>query len=139
MKNEPTINLALEGSGQHTLIEYIYRDKSNNKKTSIVLLDGRLSKSQIEKMLVGLDKELQFIPGQVGLPDLQNEFEQTSGWLAQDDHVWHELQAIEYRDGRPNGPKAEDVAVAWPTSAEGWNVAEHAARLSGTATLTPGC
>jgi hypothetical protein len=139
MKNNTNVQLALEGAGRHTLIEYMYRDASNYKQTNVVLLDGRLTEAQIEKILASLDDKQFFIPGQVGLQDLQGEFEHGAGWHEQDDHVWHELQTIEYRDGRPNGLKAEDVATAWPTSAEGWNVAEHQARLSGSAPLTPGC
>jgi hypothetical protein len=132
MQNNTDVHLALEGPGGHTLIEYMYRDASNYKTTKVVLLEGRLTDQQIEKILGTLEDKMFFIPGQVGLPDLQGEFEHGAGWHEQDDHVWHELQSIEYRDGRPNGPNAEDMAAAWPSDAQAWNEAEHQARLSGT-------
>jgi hypothetical protein len=138
MKNPTDVELNLEGKGRNTLIDYTYRDASNNKVHDCVILDGRLTEHQIEKMLASLFENEKFIPGQVGLQDLQDKFEAGREWDDEEDHVWHELVAIQYIDREPTGPKADEVVAAWPADEEGWNVLEHTTRLSGCFPLTMG-
>jgi len=53
-----------------------------------------------------------FIPGQVGLRDLQDSFGVNNAeWHEEYDHIWHELDAIEWTDKMPDQglPSARDV------------------------------
>lgn len=136
MKNRTEVELNLGGRGRNTLIDYTYRDASNNKVHDCVILDGRLSETQIEAMLGALFEDEKFIPGQVGLDDLQGRFDHGRAWEEQEDHVWHELRAIEFTDRKPTGPKVEEFVKAWPGNEEGWNAVEHHTRLSGGFPLT---
>ncbi|MBW3243388.1 hypothetical protein KUV57_12010 [Epibacterium sp. DP7N7-1] len=84
----------------NTAIIYQYRDAANNKVAHQVIFSGSLSddvRSKIQGSLVSLDADEQhFIPGQVGLPDLQMSFLSGSEPLRwyPDDDIWHELCGI---------------------------------------------
>lgn len=138
MKNQTDVDLNLEGKGRNTLIDYTYRDLSNNKVHDCVILAGRLTEPQIETILGTLFEKEKFIPGQVGLNDLQTKFESSRGWDDQEDQVWHELRSIQYIDRRPTGPKVDEFMAAWPTDEEGWKRDEYHTRLSGCFPLTMG-
>ena len=76
----------------NTKFSYLYRDAGNYKFFKDVVLDGVLSLDQLNPSL--WESEY-FIPSEVGLPDLQPEP------LTVDDHIWHEIDAIEYTDDEP--------------------------------------
>ena len=79
MSAESEIERKLDGPGPNTLIEYMYRDASNYKKTNVAVLKGRISLGQIGLIESSLNDGEFFIPGQVGLQDLQGEFEHGGG------------------------------------------------------------
>lgn len=81
----------------NTIIEYMYRDASNYKQYHSVVIEGELTWAEIEPYL---DKGEYFIPGQVGLPELQWRF---PSFPSEDDHVWHELheEGITFTDVQP--------------------------------------
>ncbi|MFX4299985.1 hypothetical protein [Pseudosulfitobacter pseudonitzschiae] len=64
---------------ENTKLTYMYRDASNNKSMRQVVFSGRLAadhkQSLIASMIPGENDEVaNFIPGLVGLPDLQDKF-----------------------------------------------------------------
>lgn len=67
----------------NTRFLYRYRDASNNKTICEVIFDGMISQEECheisEKLITTSDGDIlgQFIPGQVGLKDLQNAFYDT--------------------------------------------------------------
>lgn len=136
MTAESEIEHKLDGSGPNTLINYMYRDASNYKKTNVAVLRGRISLEQIGLIQSSLDDDEFFIPGQVGLKDLQGEFEHGGGWDEDDDHVWHTISLIEYTDQPANSDLSVDEMMRnWPASSEDWDLVNHLERLS--ASLPP--
>jgi hypothetical protein len=78
--------------GANTEIAYTYRDADNHKQHAVIVLRGEIDADGLTAILGKLDDHQGFIPGQVGLDDLQ---ERTSnGWDADSDHPWHELDSI---------------------------------------------
>jgi len=136
IQSTDTTEIDLSGAGANTRIGYRYADASNYKVFGVAILEGRASDDQIRQMLDTLEDGEFFIPGQVGLRDLQADFQHGAGWDDQDDHVWHRLEAISYTDDEPS-EDATSVAHAmaqWPKDRQGWKVAEHYERLSGSLT-----
>lgn len=70
----------------NTKFSYLYRDACNYKKFNDVVLSGIIKKNQIEPFL---KDKMFFIPSEVGLPDLQDDF------FSVHDHIWHEFETIE--------------------------------------------
>ena len=82
----------------------MYRSASNHKLHARIHLAGPVSLTQLNLLLTALLGDPEgFIPGQVGLADLQAD----SGWdldFEGEDHVWHDLDAIrpaQTPDARP--------------------------------------
>lgn len=82
----------------NTRISYIYRDASNYKAGSSVVVEGEINPEQIQIIASALDEGLYFIPSQVGLDDLQGQLqgydsvdELDEDGVNPDDHPWHEL------------------------------------------------
>ncbi len=87
--------------GVNTRLTYTYRDASNYKATSSLVLYGAMSPEQAQAVLRSLDDE-GFIPGQVGLPDLQDSFAGCeSYWDPEQDDAWHDLDCIELTTDKP--------------------------------------
>ena len=73
----------------NTRISYMYRDACNFKQFEEVVIRGRVS---LEEVKPYLDECRIFIPGQIGLPELQKRFgEQGFKFPTEDDHEFHEL------------------------------------------------
>jgi len=71
----------------YTVIGYLYRDGGNYKSYGYVALAGVFTDRQRKAITRTLDEGLYFIPGQVGMPELQAKL----GAIDPDaDHVWHE-------------------------------------------------
>lgn len=94
----------------NTRIDYLYRDGSNYKKGGQVILSGPADDGQVEEIMALMDRDLgsgpaSFIPGQVGLEDLQGRFATANGqsrWDDEVDHPWHEVAGIEATDEAPS-------------------------------------
>ena len=87
--------------GPNTRIEYTYRDASNYKASKKLVLMGPLSDNEIAEIQAELDEGAWFVPGQVGLEDLQDSFTGClSWWDPEQDHVWHELETLERTDAK---------------------------------------
>lgn len=107
---------------KNTRIVYSYRDGDNYKVAGDVVLAGLLSQSDKDAILAHCDSALtgnpSFIPGQVGLKDLQDSFETPSRWDDRRDHPWHEIDVIEDTDMAADSGDAQDftrsfLATAW--------------------------
>lgn len=70
---------------RNTRINYLYRDGSNYKIWTSVVVRGRLSQQDCAQIISCCEDGTYFIPYQVGLPE--NRFET----VTDDDHVWFEL------------------------------------------------
>ena len=80
----------------NTRISYQYRDGANNKTGMEVILAGAPDADLMQSIIAAMDCDggggvPSFIPGQVGLPDLQNNFQGDTQWDEGIDHPWHEL------------------------------------------------
>jgi len=73
-------------SQPNTCIDYQYIDGSNCKQSKAIIVAGHLT---FEELKPYLDEGEYFIPGQVGMEDLQHLF---GGQLTKNDHPWHKLQ-----------------------------------------------
>jgi hypothetical protein len=107
----------------NTVIWYMYRDADNYKAGGRAILEGTLTRAQKQAIEAKLDEEKYFIPGQVGLADLQDSFVGCeSEWNPDRDHPWHTLSSIEETDLSPTvDMSAEDLAgrfaaVEWDES-----------------------
>lgn len=67
----------------NTRITYRYADKTNCKQMTSIVVEGAITWEQIAPYLV---KQHSFIPGQIGLEDLQHRFV-----LPGVDHPWHQI------------------------------------------------
>ena len=86
----------LHGDGENTVIQYMYRDADNYKMSGRVIFDGRITEAQVRRLAEALD-DGSFIPGQVGIEDLQEKFNDGKGeWIDDRDHPWHEVTGISY-------------------------------------------
>lgn len=108
----------LEGrEGVNTKLSYFYRDVNNYKQHTEVVLAGAITAQQIETILAHLDEDGGFIPGQVGLDDLQPRM--TGGYDADMDHPFHDINGIELTEEPEfGGPDVADLvatfqAVSW--------------------------
>jgi len=77
--------------GANTFVHYLYRDGSNYKSP------GRVDYDLLRAALSNLDEGIYFVPGQVGLPDLQGRLTAYDGWT-DDDHLFHELRGVAFVD-----------------------------------------
>lgn len=86
----------------NTAIMYQYRDAGNYKLATRVVVAGVLGPDQVKQLLSKLDEGVYFIPGQVGLPELQPRWrDKGCNFPTEADHVYHEWQSIEAASDRP--------------------------------------
>lgn len=69
----------------NTEITYLYRDASNYKQLTTVVVVGEITPAQVDEIVACLFEGEYFVPSLVGLPE--NRFE---SWT-EDDHPWFEL------------------------------------------------
>jgi hypothetical protein len=84
----------------NTRLRYLYRDAENHKVGAEVVFQGCYRASEdLAPLLMAMDQSEgtpSFIPGQVGLADLQDSFQGCeSRWDPESDHPWHEVTHIE--------------------------------------------
>ena len=73
----------------NTRMSYRYADKTNCRQYTTIVLAGTITWEQIEPYLA---KHRSFIPGQLGLEDLQQRFALPGG-----DHPWHQIAPEDIR------------------------------------------
>lgn len=105
----------------NTRIDYLYRDGSNFKTVSAIVLAGDFTPAMVAQIRASLDEGKFFIPGQVGLPDLQNRFSPAL-WDPDRDHPFHELGEIVQTDCDPSlDMTVEDFAGLMAAAADDWD------------------
>lgn len=85
----------------NTLLFCEYRDGANYAVTGSVILAGEITEAEEARLRAGLDEGKMFIPGQIGLPDLQDSFVTPSEWSDKYDHPWHRMLDITAIDHEP--------------------------------------
>lgn len=96
----------------NTKISYMYRDGSNYKTYSEVILEGELTRKQLEDIQSKMEFGDGFVPHQVGLRGLQENLQcfDTQDW--DDDHQLHELDIdndVSFTEAKPTqGMTAEE-------------------------------
>jgi hypothetical protein len=122
----------------NTRISYRYADKRNCKQFTTIVIQGTITWEQIAPYLV---MEEFFIPGQIGLEDLQHRFV-----LPGADHPWHQIVSDDIKPTAASPTIAlsgEDVA--WRLAHAIWDPSQNSApvllnqttRESKTPTGTP--
>lgn len=115
----------------NTRLSYLYRDASNYKTSQTVVLAGEASEADRTLIDSRLDQGEWFIPSEVGLRDLQRDF-QSGGNLYEDDHVWHELDVaadIEETNAAPTVGMTWGELVARFAAVSEWDVAAATKRV----------
>lgn len=77
-----------------TAFAYRYRDASNYKVDSSILLSGALTNSDKESIVGKLHDGEFFVAEQLGIPPLRQALFELSGGPNDDDHCWHEFVAF---------------------------------------------
>jgi hypothetical protein len=86
------------------VLGYTYRDADNYKVSLQVAVPGELSDQDVNRLLVRLADGEGFVPGQIGLPDLQMNFNGgITYWDEERDHPFHEIDDITVVERAPNG------------------------------------
>jgi len=86
------------------LVSYTYRDADNYRTSLAVALPGEADSKAVDDLFGRLDAEGGFVPGQVGLPDLQMNFnEGMTFWDEERDHPFHEIDDISVVSAVPPG------------------------------------
>lgn len=108
----------------NTLISWMYRDASNYKACREQVLEGSLTSEEKDEIRNALEDGLYFVPGQIGLDDLQDDFGGCeSYWDPDQDHVYHELTGLEDTGQEANrGLTARELLDAFRRAAsKGWD------------------
>lgn len=108
----------------NTYVSWLYRDADNYKIGLDTVLQGTLNEEEKQEIRRCLEGDTYFIPGQIGLCDLQNKFNDgQSYWDPDRDHPWHELTALEDTDMNPTGTMtAADLLAAFrKVRQDGWD------------------
>lgn len=105
------------GKDVNTKVSYLYRDGSNYKVYSEVIVKGYLTVEQKSDIWGTLPDGEFFIPSQVGLPE--NRFEDTT----EDDGPWFELKSLSDTDAAPTElTTAEEMYTNFLSAKEdGWD------------------
>lgn len=101
------------------LLAYTYRDADNYKTSLSVAVPGDVDKKGADRLYDRLASDEGFVPGQIGLPDLQINFnEGMTFWDDERDHPFHEIYEVAPADTLPagtmvlNSMTARDLAEA---------------------------
>lgn len=116
--------------GRNTAIQYFYRDASNYKQYCEIVIRGVMSADQAAAIASKLDGDDGFIPGMVGLVDLQSML----GEWSDDDHVFHDICSITRTDAEASlgdGLSVDALVAAFAAAPEGWNAEGYEKELRG--------
>ncbi len=88
----------------NTKIEYMYRDADNYKVSASAIFFGEITEFEMAQVKTSLNEDGCFIPGQVGIADLQDRFatSEPNRWDPDRDHIWHEFETFSLTEEAPN-------------------------------------
>lgn len=95
--------------GGNTRVSYQYRDADNYKVGRDVVFFGKISPWDLKLIALCLDEGEYFIPGAVGIADLQDSFESPSRWDPERDGPYHQITGIELTDDEPTDELARSI------------------------------
>lgn len=104
----------------NTKIKYMYRDADNYKDFTTVVVSGKITKEQIERIMAKLEDGENFIPEQLGLPaNRLNDY----AYDPEVDHPYCELGDgnFEDTDSEPTIDMTVDELVAKFEAVEKWD------------------
>ena len=102
----------------NTILDYLYRDASNYKKHSSVILAGAMTEAQYKEICACLDEGEYFLPLQVKLAP--NRFDS----VTEDDHPFFELSGYSVGDfaAPADAVPVEEMVARFKKAAEdGWD------------------
>jgi hypothetical protein len=104
----------------NTRISYRYADKTNCKQFTAIVVGGTITWEQIAPYLATRQS---FIPGQIGLEDLQHRFA-----LPGADHPWHQVASedIKPTEAKPTIALSGDD-LAWRLAHTSWDASQSTA------------
>jgi hypothetical protein len=104
--------------GVATLVRYRYHDHNGEEQSEVVVATGEISAEAVAGVLANLEDGRRFIPGQVGLDDLQERMGRD--WSEEIDHPWHEVEQIALTTRRPT-IRMHAVELARHLLSAGWD------------------
>ena len=110
----------------NTKISYLYRDADNYKVHNECVVEGELTKEQIQSILDCCDMGEYFIPSQVGMPE--KKFDE---YDAEADHCWFEIS----EDGFERTDQPADIPLTAEKLVENFTVRK--GKWDDTEWLTP--
>jgi hypothetical protein len=114
----------------NTRIHYLYRDGSNNKPDDEVVLTGTFTSTQVATMRAICDAHQYFIPGDVGLPDIQTYWRDHGyAYLPDHDHIWCEFFDPEPTHAAPTLDVTADALYERWVAIKAWDVPQAMQRL----------
>lgn len=107
ISSKPSI-MKNNNESENTRINYYYRDASNYKFATSVVLNGELSALQIHNIENKCQESKFFLPEQVGLDTVFNQLiDKGYSFPTEDDHPWHTLSSITSTESEPT----EDISA----------------------------
>lgn len=105
------------GDHNNVVFDYQYRDSDNYKQTRRVVMAGKPSPEDLQTILSSLRDGMYFIPGKVGLDDLQTE------WNDEVDHPFHYILSIvgTDEDPTPGAPLVRQLVEKFSEIGQGAN------------------
>lgn len=98
-----------DNANANTVLQYMYRDGANWKQLGRTVFSGRITREDVVAIVDALHDGEWFIPGQIGLEDLQE------GWDPQYDHPFHSICCFELTLESANDGEIGDFVKAFTT------------------------
>lgn len=126
LENDPTES----HPPMNTRIHYLYRDGANNKQDHEEVLAGTFTTAQVVTMRAACEDARYFIPGDVGLPEIQTCWrDQGYAYPTDNDHVWCEFSDPEPTDAPPTLDMTANAFYQRWMAIKVWDVAGAQRRL----------
>ncbi len=107
----------------NTRVSYLYRDGANNKHGNDEVMAGTLTAEQVADIRRVCDEGIWFIPGEVGLSEIQTYWrDQGYAYPTDNDHAWCELNDPEPTDDPPTVEMTADAFYNRFVSISEWDV-----------------
>lgn len=88
-----------------TSFDYMYRDAGNFKAHGSIVVLGKISPRDRQKILRSMEAEEFFVAEQVGIPPLYEDLFRWSGGMTRSDHAWHSFVGLHDVDAAEERPE----------------------------------